>query len=74
MRPIEVHYENGMLKPTEQLALRQGERVAVVVMRHADPKRWDLRRLEASADEDEALAEAGLEEWSAGLDKGWIAQ
>lgn len=68
MRPIEARYENGMLKPTERLALRQGERVAVVVMRHPDPKRWDLNRLGGSADEDERLAEAGLDEWSEGLD------
>jgi len=69
MRPIEASYENGLLRPARPLALRPGERVAVIVMRRPDPARWDLARLAASSSEDEDLAEAGLAEWSAGLDR-----
>jgi predicted DNA-binding antitoxin AbrB/MazE fold protein len=68
MRPVEARYENGFLKPAQPLKLRQGEKVAVIVLRHADPARWDLKRLAAGAEEDEALAAAGLEAWSDALE------
>ena len=69
MRPIEAHYENGLLRPSAPLALRPGERVALLVMRHPDPSRWDMARLAAHADEDATLAAAGLDEWADGLDR-----
>jgi predicted DNA-binding antitoxin AbrB/MazE fold protein len=68
MRTIEARYENGLLKPEEPLALRPGERVALIVVRQPDPKRWNLDRLAASKGEDLALAEQGLAEWSESLD------
>jgi predicted DNA-binding antitoxin AbrB/MazE fold protein len=68
MRPIEAHYENGLLRPSAPLALRPGERVALVVMRHPDPSRWDMNRLAGLAGEDEALASAGLADWARALD------
>lgn len=52
------------------MALRPGERVAVVVKRHPDPNRWDMARLGDLADEDDALASAGLAEWAESLDHG----
>ena len=41
----------------------------VLVVPLADPSRWNLTRLAASASEDEALAEVGLDEWAADLDR-----
>jgi predicted DNA-binding antitoxin AbrB/MazE fold protein len=68
-RVIEAEYEKGMLKPSTPLALRPGERVHPIVMRQPDPKRWDLSRLARSPAADEAaLAEQGLEGWTANLD------
>ena len=70
MRLIEARYEEGLLKPEKPLALRPGERVALVVVRHPDPKRWDLDRLAKSGEkEDLALAEKGLAEWADTLDR-----
>jgi len=70
MRFIEARYEAGLLKPEKPLALTPGERVALVVVRHPDPKRWDLDRLAKSGDrEDRALAEQGLAEWADTLDR-----
>lgn len=70
MRFIEARYEEGLLKPEAPLALTPGERVALIVARHPDPKRWDLERLGKSwAGEDRALAEQGLAEWADALDK-----
>ena len=70
MRLIEARYEQGMLKPTEPLALRSGESVHLIVVRHADPNRWDIRRLaETGNGEDIALAEQGVEDWAARLDE-----
>jgi predicted DNA-binding antitoxin AbrB/MazE fold protein len=62
-------YENGLLRPVSPLPLRSGERVAVIVVRRADATRWDLVRLAAHGDDDLALAEAGLDEWAAALDR-----
>ena len=69
MRPIEARYENGTLRPTKPLALRQGERVAVLVLRRPDPSRWDVERLARHAEEDEALAGAGLDDWADALER-----
>ena len=69
MGPIDALYENGLLRPVSPLPLRPGERVAVIVVRKADPARWDVARLAAHGDDDLALAEAGLDEWAAALDR-----
>jgi predicted DNA-binding antitoxin AbrB/MazE fold protein len=67
---IEAHYEEGLLKPEAPLALRPGERVALIVVRHPDPRRWNLERLAKSgAREDLALAEQGLADLADTLDK-----
>ena len=69
MRPVAARYENGALLPAKPLPLRQGERVLVFVVPQGDPSRWDLARLAGSASEDEALAQAGLDDWAAELDR-----
>ncbi|HYH47144.1 MAG TPA: antitoxin family protein [Thermoanaerobaculia bacterium] len=66
---VEARYEQGLLKLEAPLALRQGERVALIVVRHPDPKRWDLARLGRSGAEDSALAEEGLADWADALDQ-----
>jgi predicted DNA-binding antitoxin AbrB/MazE fold protein len=69
MRLIEAHYEEGLLKPETPLALRPGERVALIVVRHPDPERWNLERLaKGGAAEDRDLAEQGLAGWADELD------
>ena len=69
MRPIEAQYQDGILRPSEQLSLLPGERVNLIVVRRPDPSRWDLARLAmTSADEDLGLAEQGLAEWEVSLD------
>ena len=69
MRVIEARYEEGLLRPETPLALTPGERVALIVVRHPDPRRWNLDRLAKSgAGEDRALAEQGLGEWADALD------
>jgi predicted DNA-binding antitoxin AbrB/MazE fold protein len=69
MRPVEAEYENGLLKPAKPLRLRAGERVAVIIVRRPDPRRWDLKRLTRSSNEDADLANAGLDDWAAALDR-----
>jgi predicted DNA-binding antitoxin AbrB/MazE fold protein len=69
MRPVEARYEDGLLKPEHPLKLRQGEKVAVIVVRHPDPARWDLKRLAQAAAEDEGLATSGLDEWVDALER-----
>jgi predicted DNA-binding antitoxin AbrB/MazE fold protein len=70
MRPIEARYEKGLLRLETPLALRPGERVALIVVRHPDPKRWQLDRLaEGGRDEDLLLAKQGLAEWADALDE-----
>ena len=69
MRPVDALYENGLLRPVSPLPLRSGERVAVIVVRRPDSSRWDVARLAAHADDDLALAQAGLDEWAAALDR-----
>ena len=68
MRAIEAQFEDGLLKPTEPLPLRPGERVRLIVLRRPDPKRWDLLKLAATTDEDLELTEAGLDWWAEQLD------
>lgn len=69
MRTFEALYEDGLLKPQTPLPLRPGERVAVIVLRQPDPSRWDLDRLaRVGRDEDVALSEQGLAQWSEALD------
>lgn len=70
MRFIEARHEEGLLKSETPLALAPGERVALIVIRHPDPKRWDLQRLAKSSEtEDRLLAEYGLTEWADELDR-----
>ena len=70
MRLIEARYEKGMLQPTEPLALRSGESVRLIVVRRADPSRWDINRLAKSANEEDlTLAEQGIEDWAAKLEE-----
>ena len=69
MGPVDALYENGLLRPVSPLPLRPGERVALIVVRKADPARWDLARLAAHGGDDLALAEAGLDDWAAALDR-----
>ena len=70
MRFVEARYEKGMLKPTEPLALRSGESVNLIVVRRADPSRWDIHRLAKSGNTEAlALAEQGIEDWAAKLEQ-----
>ena len=70
MKIVEARYEEGLLKPTEPLPLRSGERVNLIVVRRPDPNRWNLDRPKESANEEDiALAEQGLADWSAKLDE-----
>ena len=68
MRAIEAQFEDGLLKPSQPLPLRQGERVNLLVLRKPDPNRWDLKRLAGNAEEDIELANAGLDQWSRSVD------
>ena len=68
MRPVEALYENVLLRPAKPLNLRPGEHVGVIVVRQADPSRWDLARLAATPAEDAELAATGLDGWAANLD------
>ena len=70
MRLVEARYEKGILKPTEPLALRPGESVNLIVVRRADPSRWDIHRLRKSGNtEDLTLAEQGIEDWAPKLEE-----
>ena len=69
MKLVEARYEKGLLKPTEPLPLRPGERVSLIVVRRPDPNRWNLDRLQKTFAEDIELAERGLGDWSARLDE-----
>jgi predicted DNA-binding antitoxin AbrB/MazE fold protein len=63
MRAIEAEFEDGFLKPTQPLPLRPGERVSLVMLRKADPQRWNLQKLAVTTREDDELAGAGLGDW-----------
>jgi predicted DNA-binding antitoxin AbrB/MazE fold protein len=68
MRLIEARFEDGLLRPETPLALAPGERVALIVVRQPDPRRWDLDRLATTGEmEDRELAEQGLAEWAEAL-------
>lgn len=70
MRLIEAHYEEGLLRPEAPLALKPGERVALIVVRHPDPQRWNLERLaKGGAGEDLELSKQGLADWADVLDQ-----
>lgn len=69
MGPVDALYENGLLRPVSPLPLRPGERVGVILVRKADPARWDVARLTAHNNDDLALAEAGLDDWATALDR-----
>ena len=70
MRLVEARYEKGMLKPTEPLALRPGESVNLIVVRRADPSRWDINRLaKRGSAEDLTLAQQGIEDWVSRLEE-----
>lgn len=68
MRAIEAEFQNGILKPVQPLLLRPGERVNLVVLRKADPNRWDLQKLAMTNHEDAELSKAGLGDWAKRLD------
>ena len=68
MRPVEARYDDGFLKPAKPLQLRPGENVSVIVVRRADPARWNLERLGNAAVEDAALAAVGLDGFADALD------
>jgi predicted DNA-binding antitoxin AbrB/MazE fold protein len=69
MQPIEADYEDGVLRPTKPLNLKQGERVSVVVLRRPDAGRWNLERLAEKSSSDEAsLTHEGLHSWDSDLD------
>jgi predicted DNA-binding antitoxin AbrB/MazE fold protein len=68
MRSIEAQFEDGVLKPTERLDLRPGERVRLLVLRLSDRSRWDMKRLASAPDEDVELGLAGLDTWADALD------
>lgn len=68
MRRLDARYENGFLKPSEPLPLRPGECVSLIVVRRADPNRWNLDRLAMRPEEDRAFAEQGLADWAEKLD------
>jgi predicted DNA-binding antitoxin AbrB/MazE fold protein len=68
VRTVEARYEEGLLRPTTPLALKPGERVRLIVVRRPEPSRWDLERIAGTAGpEDDALAEAGLDDWVGAL-------
>lgn len=70
MKLVEARYEKGLLRLTRPLPLRPGERVNLIIVRQPDPKRWSRERLaKCSMQEDLALADQGLEDWSVELDK-----
>jgi len=69
MRQVRARYENGALLPAKPLPLKQGENVSIVVMRQADRSRWDVEKIGRCAEEDTALAEAGLGDWADALDR-----
>jgi predicted DNA-binding antitoxin AbrB/MazE fold protein len=67
VRLVEAEYDKRVLRPVERMALRPGERVRLMVIRRADPRRWDLERLsDASNQGDLTLSEEGLAEWANG--------
>jgi len=69
-RRARLYGHGGLLKLTRPLPLRPGERVNLIVVRQPDRKRWDLERFrKTSTPEERELAEQGLADWLARLDK-----
>ena len=68
VKALEAQYENGVLRLSDKLALRPGERVSIIVIRRMDQSRWDLARLARKSDEETTLTEQGLVEWTRALD------
>lgn len=67
---VEAQFENGVLRPDEQLHLRSGERVSLMIIQKPDPRRWNLAALADSGGADDlALAEQGLAEWVEALEE-----
>jgi len=59
----------------ERLGFRSGERVNLMVVRRADPRRWDLARLSSTSNqEDLSLSEQGLADWANSLDKTGVVE
>jgi len=56
MELIEAEFNDGVLRPMRSLALRQGERVGIVIVRRPDPSRWDLARFPKVSAEEVSLA------------------
>lgn len=69
MSRVAAKYEDGLLHPTKALPLKPGELVTIIVVRQPDPARWDLGRLPGTTGEDDELAELGLGDWAAALDR-----
>lgn len=67
MTVIRARYENGALVPAKALPLAPGEDVSIVVLRVSRTARWNLNRLAAHSEEEDALTEAGLADWAAEL-------
>lgn len=57
-----------MLRPLNDLPLRQGERVNLIVLRQPDSSRWNLERLASEPSTDIDLAEESIEDWAERLD------
>jgi predicted DNA-binding antitoxin AbrB/MazE fold protein len=74
MRPVEACHKDGILKPAHRLQLRQGEKVAVIVLRRPDSGRWDMKRLAAGVADDETLAATGLDAWADALDARTVVE
>jgi predicted DNA-binding antitoxin AbrB/MazE fold protein len=68
MRSLNAEYRDGLLKPDKPLDLAQGHRAAIIVVKQGAVEGWDAPRLAASGDEDQALAEQGLDDWADTLD------
>lgn len=69
MRPLEARYDHGLLRPTEPLALEEGQRVGLILVPPPTESRWNMAALQkASKADDEGLEHAGLEAWAAALD------
>lgn len=70
MAVIEAEFQDGILRPKRPLRLRSGEQVSLVVVRCPDPARWNIQRLESlNGSEEEELAEEGLDDWQAALER-----
>ena len=69
VRLVEAEYSDGVLRPSRHLGLRPGERVNLIVVRRPDPRWWNVEKLASTPqDDDRALADEGLDGWTAALD------